>query len=451
MEINNQATKIKAKEKLSFGLATLGNIPIMIIISTFLLFFYTNIVGLNPAAVATLFLISRFFDAFVDPLLGYYIDRLPRTKMGRFRMCLMVGAIICSINFMLLWFGPMWATAGQLVIAYVTYLLMGITFTIMDIPLNSLIPVMTDDQKERASLSGIRGLFSMLGAMLISMIAPIILTVIPDQVSAFYILIFGAIAIILICSLVGVAGVKERIVPTGKVKKYGIKEFFTFLKSGPVFITFFATVLFGTSTAVAGASNLFFFTYVIGNVAMMSLVGLFSLVGLIPAIAVSAPLTNRFGKKKMFVAGLFINGITTLIRILGITSIPLLIVSVTISGIGTGFITALMHNIQADNVDFIDYKFKFRAEGAIASLSSFAVKTGQAIGGALPGYILAITGYVPGAVQTDLATTGIVLSTIVLPAVAMVIAVVIFGLGYKLDGKQIFEISQTLRERRQES
>ena len=98
--------KIKMREKLSFAMANFGNIPVMTLINGYLLIFYTNICGLSPAACATLFLIARFLDAINDPLVGFMIDHLPTRKMGHFRPTLILGTILCSANFLLLWFGP---------------------------------------------------------------------------------------------------------------------------------------------------------------------------------------------------------------------------------------------------------------------------------------------------------------------------------------------------------
>ncbi len=164
--------KIKFLEKLSFALATMSSGPILTLTGSFLMIFYTDVVGLNPIAIGTLFLLSRLVDAVNDPITGYFIDRLPRTKSGKYRSLLMVGGLIASINFALMWFGPAWATAGKLVIAYVSYLLLGLTYDIFDIAKNSLLPAMTANPKERLSLGSIGAVGGILGGMIFSIIAP---------------------------------------------------------------------------------------------------------------------------------------------------------------------------------------------------------------------------------------------------------------------------------------
>lgn len=140
--------KVTLKEKISYVAVNLGNIPITTLASSFLLIFYTNVCGMNPAACATLFLVARVLDGLNDPFVGFVIDHLPNTKYGHFRPPLIVGTILCSLNFLLLWFGPMMAPSGKLVIAYISYLLLGVLFPVMDISLNSMLPVMTTDMKE---------------------------------------------------------------------------------------------------------------------------------------------------------------------------------------------------------------------------------------------------------------------------------------------------------------
>lgn len=120
--------KVTLKEKVSYAMVNLGNIPIQTILGSYLLIFYTNVVGLSPASCATLFLIARIMDGLNDPFVGFAIDHMPTTKYGHFRPTLIIGTVLCSLNFLLLWFGPMMAASGKLVTAYVTYLLIGVLF-----------------------------------------------------------------------------------------------------------------------------------------------------------------------------------------------------------------------------------------------------------------------------------------------------------------------------------
>lgn len=370
--------KIKMREKLSFAMANFGNIPVMTLINGYLLIFYTNICGLSPAACATLFLIARFLDAINDPLVGFMIDHLPTRKMGHFRPTLILGTILCSANFLLLWFGPMLSTSGKLAIAYVSYILLGVLFPVMDISLNSLLPVMTEDMKERNSLSSIKGLAYVIGALVIGVAAPLILGDTSNK-QGYINLVLIMTAVIFFFSIIGTMGVKERVKPQME-NSYSVKELFKILSQKPVYITFLAVLLYSIGSNIVNAANTYFYTYIFEDLTLASIITLITCVTVFPATMVIGNLIGRFGKKKMYAIGLALAGLAPIIRLLDVRNIPLLIVSVLIAGIGAGFAAPLNYGIQADNTDYIEVSMGIRAEGAVASLSSFVSKCAMGIG-----------------------------------------------------------------------
>lgn len=439
--------KIKMREKLLFAMANFGNIPIMTLINGYLLIFYTNICGLSPAACATLFLIARFLDAINDPLVGFIIDHLPTRKMGHFRPTLILGTILCSVNFLLLWFGPMLSTSGKLAIAYVSYILLGVLFPVMDISLNSLLPVMTEDMKERNSLSTIKGLAYVIGALVIGVAAPLILGDTSNK-QGYINLVLIMTAVIFFFSIIGTMGVKERVKPQME-NSYSVKELFKILSQKPVYITFLAVLLYSIGSNIVNAANTYFYTYIFEDLTLASIITLITCVAVFPATMVIGNLIGRFGKKKMYAIGLALAGLAPIIRLLDVRSIPLLIVSVLIAGIGAGFAAPLNYGIQADNTDYIEVSMGIRAEGAVASLSSFVSKCAMGIGGAIPGYLLQLAGFdSKAAVQNDDVINVIVLCVLILPAIVNVVAIVIFSKGYPITKEKLNEQTYLLREKR---
>ena len=439
--------KIKMREKLSFAMANFGNIPVMTLINGYLLIFYTNICGLSPAACATLFLIARFLDAINDPLVGFMIDHLPTRKMGHFRPTLILGTILCSANFLLLWFGPMLSTSGKLAIAYVSYILLGVLFPVMDISLNSLLPVMTEDMKERNSLSSIKGLAYVIGALVIGVAAPLILGDTSNK-QGYINLVLIMTAVIFFFSIIGTMGVKERVKPQME-NSYSVKELFKILSQKPVYITFLAVLLYSIGSNIVNAANTYFYTYIFEELTLASIITLITCVTVFPATMVIGNLIGRFGKKKMYAIGLALAGLAPIIRLLDVRSIPLLIVSVLIAGIGAGFAAPLNYGIQADNTDYIEMSMGIRAEGAVASLSSFVSKCAMGIGGAIPGYLLQLAGFdSKAAVQNDDVINVIVLCVLILPAIVNVVAIVIFSKGYPITKEKLNEQTYLLREKR---
>lgn len=439
--------KIKMREKLSFAMANFGNIPVMTLINGYLLIFYTNICGLSPAACATLFLIARFLDAINDPLVGFMIDHLPTRKMGHFRPTLILGTILCSANFLLLWFGPMLSTSGKLAIAYVSYILLGVLFPVMDISLNSLLPVMTEDMKERNSLSSIKGLAYVIGALVIGVAAPLILGDTSNK-QGYINLVLIMTAVIFFFSIIGTMGVKERVKPQME-NSYSVKELFKILSQKPVYITFLAVLLYSIGSNIVNAANTYFYTYIFEDLTLASIITLITCVAVFPATMVIGNLIGRFGKKKMYAIGLALAGLAPIIRLLDVRNIPLLIVSVLIAGIGAGFAAPLNYGIQADNTDYIEVSMGIRAEGAVASLSSFVSKCAMGIGGAIPGYLLQLAGFdSKAAVQNDDVINVIVLCVLILPAIVNVVAIVIFSKGYPITKEKLNEQTYLLREKR---
>lgn len=433
--------RIKIGETLCFLLCNIGNIPLMILLSTFFLIFYTDVVGLDPGKLATLFLISKIVDGISDPIMGYLLDRFPVTRHGKFRPILIIGTLICVANYILLWFGAVWVPAGQYVVVYITYLLLGWTFDIMDISLNSLLPVMTAEPKERNTLSLTKMIGYVGGAIAISVLGPVIVA--DGTLNSYYKLIFGAMAVVLVGSIVGALGVKERVTFKGDPsEKYGFKDLLSFLTAKPILITFIAALIYGIGTQLQSGANAYFYTYIMGDLSLLAGVSGMSIAGMLPAMILSPVIANKIGKKKVYVLGLIIAAAGYAVRFLNLTSLPLLYVSAVIVSMGGGFTATLMYGIQADNTTFIQYKTGKRAEAAVASLSSFISKVGQGIAGALPGYVLAATGFVAKAAQQNASvTSGIMACVVVVPMVLCLTSLLIFGIGYNLTKKDVDEMT----------
>jgi len=438
--------KMRFKEKFSFGILNLNGY--MLLINTYLMIFYTDLVGLNPAAVATLFLITRVLDGLNDPVMGYIIDHLPRTKLGRFRGYLLIGTAVCTLNYFLLWFGPAWAPAGKLAIAYVSYVLIGITFDMMQIPNSSLLPAITADQKDRATLSTFKGAFSLFGSLVFGVIPAFILEAMGQTLRSYSIILFAAMAIVLVTTAAGTLGIRERVEPISD-EQYKFREIYGILTQRPVFIVMLVTVLFAISTSASNASNMYFFTYVLERVDVMGISSMVAIVGVVPAVLVSGPLVQKFGKKRLMLGVLISSMLCFAMRLLAVTNIPLIYASTLLCSFPVGIYSVILPNIQADNIDYVEYKLNWRAEAGISSLDSFVAKASQGIGGAISGYVLAATGYVANQPQTDLAKFGIVFNVIGLPVIIYIIAILVFGFGYNLNQKKLDEVNETLNQRRE--
>lgn len=440
--------KIGFMEKAAYGSLNIGNIPIMSLINGYLLIFYTNICGMDPKACATLFLIARILDAVNDPFVGFCIDRMPNTRFGHFRPTLIAGTILCSLNFLLLWFGPMMVPSGKLVIAYISYLLIGVMFPIMDISLNSLLPVMTTDMNERQKLSAIKGFVYMAGSVVLGIVAPLVLGNTSNK-DGYITLIIGATVIIFVCSILGTFGVKERVTKQEGAAPYTIKDLGRILIQKPVLITFISLLVFTIGNNIQSTVAAYFFTYIIGDLTLSSAASLLSFVGLIITTVLSVKAVQKKGKKPVYLFGFLVAAAAFALRLISPANVPLLMVSSFIMGLGAGFISTLNYSLQADNTDYVELKLGMRAEAGISALSSFSSKFAAGIGGALPGYILGFAGFDSTlAVQSDTVNNMIIVCQIIAPIVFFLIGMVVFAKGYTITQDKLDEQNRILAERR---
>lgn len=284
----------------------------------------------------------------------------------------------------------------------------------------------------------------MLGMFAINVVAPIIIGNTSEKEG--YIKLIVIVTIIVVAfSVIGTLGLKERVQAEPGKDQYGIKDLFRILGQRPVAVTFLSSLLYMVGVFVANTALAYFFTYVIGNLALISVVSMVELIALLPATIIVGMLINKIGKKKAYVIGLIVMGAVPLIRLIDVANIPILMAATAIAGFASGLCTPLTYGIQADNTDYIELKMGYRAEAAVAALSSFITKCGMGIGGAVPGYLLAAVGFDATAQNQPAEVRGILIaSAIVIPAILYVAGALIFGIGYPLTKEKLLKQAEEI-------
>jgi sugar (Glycoside-Pentoside-Hexuronide) transporter len=426
--VTNNKDAIKWPEKIAYFCGNLGNIPVMSIIGTFLLIFYTDIVKLNPMAVGVLFLIARIFDSVLDPLIGFMIDHLPRTKMGRFRPWLILGSFICSINFIVLWLGPSMAPTGKLVIAYISYLLLGPTFACMDISLNSLIPSMTESNNERGVLSTIKGYAYNIGYTGATMVVVPFVALFPTQKQGYHILIICVGIFVFALSLICGLGVKERVIPA-KTEKYPFRTIFTIIfKSKPLLVMFIGQFFIMVGGFIQIGGMMYYFTYNVENPGLMVDASFVMLIASLVGVSLSSFMAKHLEKKIVMISCFLLNAVgCAALMPVSYHNTMLILAIIFVQYVGNGAFYGINYSIQADTVDYVEWKHGYRTEATVVSFNSFIIKLGQALGGAVPAFILSATGYAASA-QTQNSSTllGINMTMSMLPAVLIAIGALIY-------------------------
>lgn len=278
--------KITMKEKVGYATGDLACNFIYQTVSSYLLFFYTDVFGISAAAAGFMFLIVRLFDAVMDPLIGTVVDKT-NTKYGRFRPYILYGAFPFAGVAILCFTTPAFSDPMKLVYAYVTYILLSVTYSVVNIPYAALTSAITQDNKEVVSLTSIRMLFSNTGGLIVSFGVPLLAGIFykydwknKHRMANYHVNngILGALLLIF-CFL----NTKERVqIDHSEDAKINVKDIFIQLKSNRplVIICMFFILNFGVNSIV-NSVGIYYVTY---NVARPDLVKWYGLMGTLPAL-----------------------------------------------------------------------------------------------------------------------------------------------------------------------
>ncbi|WP_400247109.1 glycoside-pentoside-hexuronide (GPH):cation symporter [Niallia sp. JL1B1071] len=445
--------KIRTKEKLGYATGDLACNFIYQTVSSYLLFFYTDVFGITAAAAGLMFLIVRFIDAVLDPFIGTLVDKT-NTKYGRFRPYLLYGAFPFAGVAILCFTTPGFSDPMKLVYAYVTYILLSITYSVINIPYTALTSAITQDNKEVVSLTSYRMLFSNTGGLIVSFGVPLLAGIFTNltgttstgwQITMSIMGIVGAFLLIY-----SFYNTKERVPISHKEEdKITFKDIFIQLKSNrPLLIVCLFFILNFGVNSIVNSVGIYYVTY---NVGRPELVKWYGLLGTLPALILMPlmPMMYKWmGKKKLLFTALSCKAIGLIaLFVVPASMVPLVFASRAIAAIGTitagGFTWALI----PETIDYGEYKTGKRASGVIYALVGFFFKFGMAIGGIIPGLILANFGYVSNQIQTATALHGILITMTIIPAVFVLIE--LFAIYfYNLDEKEHKRVLSALSARK---
>ncbi|MDR3132673.1 MAG: MFS transporter [Prevotellaceae bacterium] len=465
------------KDKIGYGFGDMASSMFWKIFGMYLLFFYTKVFGISPAAAGTMFLITRIWDAVNDPLMGIIADRT-RSRWGKYRPYLLWFAVPFAVVGVVTFYTPELGENGRLVYAYLTYTLMMMVYTAVNVPYASLLGVMSPHPKERNILSSYRMFFAFIGSFITFMLLQPLVDFFAGVFDAGAVIVAGvsdatsisrspegwtaAVAVIgVICAALFFLCFKftrERVKPVNKDENTSIKQDLRNLAhNSPWWILMgsgMAALLFN---AIRDSVALFYFAdYIQINYKLPVLGWTIATIYLLAGqaanmigVALAAPLSNRYGKKKTYMIAMSAAAILSVFfffltphQIAWIMTLQILI------SICAGYVLPLLWSMYADIVDHQELKTRRRATGLIFSSSSMSQKMGWAFGAALSGWLLAWFGYDEAvAVQSEHAIFGVRLMLSWLPAISCVLAV-LGMMCYPLSEKRVKEIANELEAQR---
>ncbi len=442
--------KLSVKEKVGYASGDLACNFIYATVSSYLLFFYTDVFGISAAAAGTMFLFVRVFDAVNDPIMGAIVDKT-NTRYGRFRPFLLFGALPFAILAILCFTTPSFSDTGKLVYAYITYVGLSMAYTVVNIPYGALTAAMTRNTEEIVSLTSIRMLFANIGGLIVSFGVPLLAetftgytgqTNVGWQIAMTIMGVMGA-ALLIFCFL----NTKERVKVTESQGSINIKDILEQFKVNRplVIVCLFFIFNFGVNSIV-NSVGVYFISY---NVGRADLVKWYALLSTLPALVcmpIMPYLHKWLGKKLLLFISLSCKTVGLLaLWIVPTSMIPLVFGARLLAAVGTVTAGGFTWSLVPEVIDYGEYKTGKRMNGLIYALVGFFFKFGMALGGIIPGILLARFGYVANQVQTQQALTGILLLTTIIPAAFTILelgAIYFYNLDEKEHKRILFELEK---------
>ncbi|WP_281075646.1 melibiose:sodium transporter MelB [Klebsiella quasivariicola] len=440
--------------KLSYGIGALGKDLACSIIYLYLMFYYTDVVGLSAAFVGSLFLFARFWDAITDPVMGLIVDNT-QTRWGKFRPWILAGTIVNSVVMVGVFICHEFEGIWLYIYASVSYVLWGMTYTMMDIPYWSMIPSLTKEKKEREKIVVIPRLFASIAWLLMGAFGLKAIELLGDGDSATgFVRVSIAIAIFFIISaVITVVNVKDVVDVKISKPKISLKDMVNIIVKNDQLKALIGIVLsFNMAMQLAGGFAIYYFAYAIGNKDLfpvfMMLSGAAEIAGLVlfPKVVASVSRPTVWRLACLFPL------LSCLILLFSGMFMPESHILVGLSGallkLGSGFSLAMATVMLADVVDYGEYKTGMRSESVIFSVQTMLVKAASAFAGFLIGIGLTVIGYVPNAVQEPDTIVGMRILMIGLPFILVAASFFIYRRYYKLNGKYHDDIMDALMQKR---
>lgn len=452
-------------DKVGYMFGDFGNDFTFIFASSYLMVFYTKVLGVSGAVVGTLFLLARCVDAFTDVGMGRLVDTLLPARDGRFRPWLrrMAIPVAAASTLMYLYFVRDLPYPLRIVYISVTYLLWGsVCYTGINIPYGSMASVISSDAGHRASLSTFRTVGSTLAALVIGMGTPLLVYTsdgagnqlpVPGRFTIIAV-VYGLCAIF--CYALCYRFCRER-TATDRTQQGNEKQpFFSLvrelLKNRSLLSIIGAALLLLLASLLTSSMNSYLFIDYFRNTRALSLITFLSIGGTLVIAPFAVKISGRFGKKEggsicMLGAGI----LYVAMYLLKIRSIPVFMALTALAYLGLGFFNTVIWALITDVIDDQEVKNGHRDDGTVYAIYSFARKLGQALAGGVSGFTLTAIGYVTGTtavVQTQSTIQGIYTISTLIPGICYLLIFLVIVFAYPLSKSKVEANITELKRRR---
>lgn len=457
---------VKLSEKIGYGLGDMSASMFWKLFGAYLMIFYTDVFGLSAALVGTMFLVTRVWDSLFDPIVGVVADRT-ESRWGKFRPYLLFLAVPFGLCAILTFYTPHIDTSGKVVYAFITYSLMMMVYSAINVPYASLLGVMSPNPQDRNILSTFRMMFAYIGSFLALLLFMPLVNTFTGGDTAQEVQQYGWLMAVVVfavcCSLLFLCCfvlTQERVKPV-KVERTPLKtDIGDLLSNRPWWILLGAGVASLVFNSIRDGATVYYFKYfvdetVFGDVTIVGipfvLSGLYLAVGQasnIIGVVAAAPIANIIGKRQTFMWAMIIATILSILfYFLDRDQLEMIFLLQVLISICAGSVFPLLWSMYADCADYSELNTGNRATGLIFSSSSMSQKFGWAIGTAVTGWLLAAFGFQANTTQNADTIQGIRMFLSLLPALgaALSVALIIF---YPLTEKKMNEVTEKLNKMR---
>ena len=446
--------KLTLKTRLGYGV---GDIAICLYwsgVGLYLLYFYTDVVGISPSLAGLIYGIGMFWDAITDPFMGYVAERT-RTRWGVYRPYLLFGNIPLALSFVLLfWVPPFEGTILFLILLFAN-LLHRTCFTLVSVPFSSLTPRITSDSQERTNLTGFRMMGAQTGTNLMALLAfPIVFWIGGDDESLGFIVLaiiagFAAMCIHAITFLT----VKEPSDDQGIERVGGslLEAAKAIGKNGPFWLVFSATLIVGITTIFFGNNLIYYTKYALNLHEYQGTILFTSGIVAFLSIPIWWLISNKIGKKLTWL----ISGVITLVALMSfytyeIRNLNELLFLVAFIGFGSGAGGILFWSMLPDTIEYGEVKTGVRSESSLYGFMTFAQKGSIAFAIIILGIVLDLIGFKANEIQTTNTIEDMKSIMTLIPAFGVGLSLIIIYF-YPIDAKKHKELLQKIQRRTNEA
>lgn len=433
-------------EKWLYGLGSVGNNIIYGLVTTYLMFFYTDYFGIGAAAVGMIFFFARIWDAINDTFMGIVVDNT-QTRFGKFRPYLLFVPPIMAVTTVLAFSAPNLSVQGKVIYATITYVLWGMSFTAMDIPYWSLTAAITQDPNERATVVMIPRTLATVANILVVVVAlPMVGLLGGGNDMAGWqrlAMLFGFISICLTWTTF--FNVKERVHVKNKEPQTMVNYIKQLKENRPLRFIVITMLLYELVFTFKMAFMNYYIKYNFNAIDLLPYVMLCIAVGSIIGSVLAPYFGKKIGKKKLISIGMVgVALLGTILYFVGYNSLIAVIAINSVIAIFDGANLIMFYTLLTNTVEYGQYKTGERREGVVFSINIFKTKMAGAIGGAIGALALASLGFMANVEQTKFVLDGMHIFFTLIPSLLVLLALVPLR-KYDLSDEKYFEILEELK------